>query len=180
MKIGLIFACGPNGEFGNKGRIPWRCKEDLLRFRMMTEGTDVVMGRLTWDSLPKSMRPLPDRTNHVITNNKSWNEPGANRISDISELERKGPAKNKRVWVIGGAGLLSASFDRADLVVVTEVTPAKGTTIEADVFLDTKKILGPRTGVCGKGWSLLCKEELMPDVFGGEVFTWKQYIKTGS
>src|ERR1700759_4767367 len=77
--ITLVLAMAKNGVIGKDGAIPWRISDDLKRFKQLTVGKTVVMGRKTWDSLPK--RPLPDRTNIVLTRNHSWSASGAERAT---------------------------------------------------------------------------------------------------
>ena len=75
--ITLILALADNGVIGRNGAIPWRITDDLKRFKALTMGKTVVMGRKTWDSLPK--KPLPDRRNIVVTRQPGWKAEGASR-----------------------------------------------------------------------------------------------------
>ncbi len=68
--VSLMVAAARNGVIGREGRLPWRIPEDMRWFRKHTMGKTVVMGRKTWESLPKA--PLPGRTNIVVTRNRSW------------------------------------------------------------------------------------------------------------
>ena len=70
MRIALVAAVARGGVIGRDNAIPWRIPEDLARFRALTMGHAVVMGRKTWDSLPDRFRPLPGRRNVVLTRNK--------------------------------------------------------------------------------------------------------------
>src|SRR3569833_4752642 len=74
-EIVLVVAIADNGVIGNQGIIPWRISEDMKRFKALTLGHTVVMGRKTWDSLPK--KPLPGRVNVVVTRQKGWQADGA-------------------------------------------------------------------------------------------------------
>ena len=71
MTVGLIWAQSTSGVIGRDGTIPWHLPEDLARFKQVTMGHTVVMGRRTWDSLPARFRPLPGRRNIVLTRNLS-------------------------------------------------------------------------------------------------------------
>ncbi len=128
MKVSLVAAVAKRGVIGLNGTIPWRLPEDMARFRAVTIGHPVVMGRRTWDSLPDRFRPLPGRRNIVVTRNPGWRADGAEparSLEDALELV----AGEERVSVIGGAELYAAALPRADELVLTE--------IELDVEGDT-------------------------------------------
>src|SRR5215510_14980500 len=74
-EIVLVLAIADNGVIGKDGGIPWRIPDDMKRFKAITLGHTVVMGRKTWDSLPK--KPLPGRINVVVTRQKGWQADGA-------------------------------------------------------------------------------------------------------
>ena len=76
MTVGLVWAQAANGVIGDRGTLPWHLPEDLARFKALTMGATVVMGRATWDSLPASVRPLPGRRNVVLTRRPDWRQPG--------------------------------------------------------------------------------------------------------
>jgi len=74
-EIVLVLAVAQNGVIGKKGAIPWHISDDMKRFKALTLGHTVVMGRKTWDSLPK--KPLPGRINVVVTRQQDWRAEGA-------------------------------------------------------------------------------------------------------
>ncbi|HMH64254.1 MAG TPA: dihydrofolate reductase, partial [Rhizomicrobium sp.] len=74
-EIVLVVAIAQNGVIGKKGAIPWHISEDMKRFKALTIGHTVVMGRKTWDSLPR--KPLPGRINVVVTRQEGWQAEGA-------------------------------------------------------------------------------------------------------
>ena len=84
--ITLVLAMAENGAIGKDGAIPWRISNDLKRFKALTLGKTVVMGRKTWDSLPR--KPLPERKNIVITRDSGWQAPGAVRAASVDEVLR--------------------------------------------------------------------------------------------
>ncbi|WP_022899523.1 dihydrofolate reductase [Humibacter albus] len=116
MSVALIWAQARGGVIGADGGIPWRLPEDSRRFRELTSGGVVVMGRKTWDSLPERFRPLPNRRNIVISRDGGWSGEGAERADDISEA-----LAHDDVWVIGGAQLYAATIDVAERLEVTEI-----------------------------------------------------------
>ena len=80
MKIAMVVAMDEDGYIGKEGGLPWRIPTDMARFRDLTIGdgfNSVVMGRKTWDSLPDSYRPLPERVNIVMSRDTSWAGEGA-------------------------------------------------------------------------------------------------------
>jgi len=121
MTLGLVWAEAANGVLGDRGSLPWNLPEDLSRFRALTLGSTVVMGRATWESLPDPVRPLPGRRNVVLTRQGSWSAPGATPVGslDVALVESPGD-----VWVIGGASVYRAALPRADRLEVTELADA--------------------------------------------------------
>jgi dihydrofolate reductase len=113
---------------GRDGTIPWRIPEDMARFRALTMGHPVIMGRRTWESIPERFRPLPGRRNVVVTHNPEWSADGAERaasVEDALDLLRD----EERLFVIGGAQIYAAALPYADELLLTE--------IEADIEGDT-------------------------------------------
>ena len=117
MTLGLIWAQARDGVIGAGGGLPWHLPEDLKLFREITMGATVVMGRRTWESLPERFRPLPGRTNVVLTSDATWKADGALRASSVEEALAEG----RPLWVIGGGAVYAAFLPHADRLVVTEV-----------------------------------------------------------
>lgn len=116
MTIGLIWAQSSSGVIGRDGGIPWRLPEDQARFKALTLGHTVVMGRLTWESLPTSVRPLPGRTNVVLTRRADYVADGATVLTSVNEA-----LTGDDVWVIGGGEIYALALPRATRCEVTEV-----------------------------------------------------------
>ena len=114
--ITLVVAAARNGMIGKDGAIPWRLPDDLKRFKALTLGHTVVMGRKTWDSLPDKNRPLPERRNVVVTRDAAWAAPGAQRATLEKALAEEG-----EIFVIGGAEIYRAALSRARRIELTEV-----------------------------------------------------------
>ena len=114
--ITLVVAAARNGVIGKDGAIPWRLPDDLKRFKALTLGHTVVMGRKTWDSLPDKNRPLPERRNVVVTRDAAWAAPGAQRATLEKALAEEG-----EIFVIGGAEIYRAALSRARRFELTEV-----------------------------------------------------------
>jgi dihydrofolate reductase len=114
--VGLIWAQSTSGVIGRDGRIPWRVPEDQARFKELTMSRTVVMGRLTWESLPSKVRPLPGRKNVVLTRQAGYMADGAHVVSTLQEA-----LTDDLTWVIGGAQLYSLALPLATRCEVTEV-----------------------------------------------------------
>jgi dihydrofolate reductase len=129
MKLGLVYARARNGAIGKDGVLPWHLPEDLAHFKQVTLGHPVVMGRRTWESIPPRFRPLPGRTNVVVTRQADWRDTGAVVAPSLDEALRAcGDAAE--AWVIGGAGLFAEAMPRADVIELTEIHAD----FEGDVF----------------------------------------------
>jgi dihydrofolate reductase len=131
MTVGLIWAQAANGVIGSEGALPWHLPEDLGRFKALTMGSTVVMGRRTWESLPARFRPLPGRRNVVLTRTPGWRADGAIVAGSLEEALDGAPGD---VWVIGGATVYGAAVDSAEVLVITELAESyPGDTVAPDV-----------------------------------------------
>lgn len=129
MHINLIYARATNGVIGKNNAMPWHLPEDMAHFKRLTQGWPVIMGRKTWDSLPPKFRPLPGRTNIVITRQTSWEAIGA-KVAASLERAISLSGKSEQVWVIGGAQIYAQAEPYADRIEVTEIAQA----FEGDAF----------------------------------------------
>ncbi|MBP3982429.1 dihydrofolate reductase [Acidovorax sp. JG5] len=120
MEVALIYARAANGVIGRDGSMPWHLPEDLAHFKRLTLGHPVIMGRKTWDSLPERFRPLPGRTNIVITRQPDWHQNGVQRASSLREALQF-CASSDTVWVMGGAQIYAQALPLAHRVEVTEI-----------------------------------------------------------
>ncbi len=119
-RINLIFARAANGIIGKDNAMPWHLPEDLAHFKRLTQGCPVVMGRKTWDSLPPRFRPLPGRSNIVVTRQRDWQADGAMRAASLPEALRLcGDVPD--IWVIGGADIYRQAEPLAARAEVTEI-----------------------------------------------------------
>ena len=120
MKLHLIFARAANGVIGKGGALPWHLPEDMAHFRRTTNGHTVIMGRKTWDSLPRRFRPLPGRQNIVVTRQQGWPAEGALRAGSLAQALQLCPQESD-AWVIGGAEIYREALPLANTAVVTEI-----------------------------------------------------------
>ena len=115
----LIIACDPDGGIGYQNRLPWtNIRGDLPRFKRLTEGQTVIMGRNTWDSLPK--KPLPGRLNIVVSSRPLEDEHRYN-VFRASELNNWNRPDDVEFWLIGGANLINQYWKEIDEVHLTKV-----------------------------------------------------------
>jgi dihydrofolate reductase len=128
--VGLIWAQTPGGVIGKDNDMPWHLPEDLAHFKRVTLGHPVIMGRNTWDALPDAWRPLPGRSNIVLTRDPSWRADGAIPASSLSAAlaavdvlrDRLGDdAGTDEVWIIGGEKVFVDAVDVATVALVTEI-----------------------------------------------------------
>jgi dihydrofolate reductase len=146
VKVGLIWAQAHDGVIGTEGTLPWHLPEDMALFRELTTGGTVVMGRRTWESLPRRFRPLPGRTNVVLTSDPQWSADGASRAGSVAEVL----SRHDALWVIGGGAVYTSFLPHADRLVVTEVD----LTVDGDTWAPA---IGPEWTPAGRtpddGWS---------------------------
>ena len=118
--LSLVLARAENGVIGRAGGLPWRIPDDMRRFKALTMGKPCIMGRKTWDSLPK--KPLPGRTNIVVTRDESFRAEGGTvtRSLDnaIAQAEQENPDE---IMIIGGAEIYRAALPLANRIHLTEV-----------------------------------------------------------
>lgn len=120
MKLHLIYARAANGAIGKDGAMPWHLPEDLAHFKRTTLGCPVIMGRKTWESLPPRFRPLPGRTNVVVTRQRDWQAEGARVAHSLEDaIALCGDVPD--AWIIGGADIYAQALPLASTAVVTEI-----------------------------------------------------------
>ena len=120
MPLHLIYARAANGVIGKNNTLPWHLPEDMAHFKQLTLGRTVIMGRKTWDSLPPRFRPLPGRTNIVVTRQADWQAEGAQRAASVPDALALCD-NTHTIWVIGGAQIYAQALPLADCVEVTEI-----------------------------------------------------------
>lgn len=119
-RIAFVVAVARNGVIGAKGDLPWRISSDLKRFKQITMGKPVIMGRKTWESLPK--RPLAGRLNIVITRDRTYEAPGATVVAGVEDaLTAARQANAEEICVIGGSEIFRQFLSVADRLYLTEV-----------------------------------------------------------
>jgi dihydrofolate reductase len=116
-RIAFVVAITRNGVIGLDGGLPWRVSSDLKRFKAITMGKPVIMGRKTWESLPR--KPLEGRTNIVVTRNRDYAAEGAIVVNSLSEA--LATAKGDEACIIGGGELFREAMPIVDRLYLTEI-----------------------------------------------------------
>jgi dihydrofolate reductase len=144
--ITLIVAVADSGVIGRNNELPWHLPEDLKRFKRLTMGKPIVMGRKTFESIGK---PLPGRVNIVVTRDRDYRREGVIVVHDVdSALRAAGQAPE--IMVIGGAELFRSLLPRAGRVHLTRVHG----NIEGDVMWPA---------LDGREWQVVGREEFAAD-----------------
>ena len=125
--VSFVVAIADNGVIGRDNGLPWRLSGDMAFFKRVTMGKPVIMGRKTWESLPK--KPLPGRPNIVVTRDTAYRAEGAEVVTSAEAALARGVALaaelgTDEVMVIGGAQLYAETFDHATRLYITEVHAA--------------------------------------------------------
>lgn len=118
MRVVIVAAVARNGVIGVDGRLPWRIPEDLSRFKDLTTGHALVMGRATFESIG---RPLPGRSNIVLTRRARWSHDGVETAASLDEALEITERRNQDAFIAGGAEVYRAALGRADRMELTEI-----------------------------------------------------------
>lgn len=139
VEIGMIWAQTTAGVIGDGADMPWYLPEDLKHFKNATTGYPVVMGRTSWEALDDGFRPLPGRTNYVITRQDDYDAPGGiiepsipsalanaaeqilNELKDGTSTDGTEDERTPTVWVLGGGQVYAQCMPVADRIVITEI-----------------------------------------------------------
>ena len=149
MKVAMVMAMDRNRLIGKEGGLPWKISADLKYFKRVTMGKPIIMGRKTWDSIG---RPLPGRTNIVVTRNTDWQADGvvvANDIQAALVVAEQHLGDAEECAVIGGAMLCEQAMLYTDRLYLTVVDHE----FEGDTWLDSYK---------AEEWNEISRERLEP------------------
>lgn len=151
-----------NGVIGRDGGLPWRLPDDLRRFKAITMGKPVLMGRRTFESLG---RPLPGRENLVLTRDRAWSAPGCRVVHSLDEAIAAA-AGAEELMVIGGAEVFRLAWPRLARLELTEVHAE----IEGDVRLDPLDL---------SGWREVTRDRHPADERHALAFSFVSYVRAG-
>jgi len=127
MKISLIVAMASNRVIGLNNQMPWHLSADLKKFKSITMGKPIVMGRKTFESIG---RPLPGRTNIIISRNPDYSQAGCIVVNDLDSALASACQQADEIFVIGGSALYDALLPRANRLYLTQINAA----FEGDTF----------------------------------------------
>jgi dihydrofolate reductase len=116
----IIAAVSENGVIGKNGDIPWHLPEDLKHFKKKTTGHPVIMGRKTFESLPEDFKPLPERTNIVLTRSGMTQE-GIKVAESLEDAYSIAEEIDDKVFIIGGASVYKQALPESDRMILTEI-----------------------------------------------------------
>ncbi len=116
-RVSILVAMARNRTIGVNNTLPWRCPEDLKRFKALTMGHHIIMGRKTYDSIGK---PLPGRTTVVVTRNRSLNIEGCTMAHSLEEALAACDG-DAEIFIVGGAELYAQALPMADTLYITEI-----------------------------------------------------------
>lgn len=123
----IVVAMGLNNEIGAENQLLWHLPKDLKHFKEMTTGHPIIMGRKTYESIG---RPLPNRTNIVVSRKKDWFVEGILIVGSVKEALKFARKIDEEIFIIGGGNIYEQTIDLADKLVVTQVAAS----LTADVF----------------------------------------------
>ena len=159
--ISIIVAIAQNGAIGYKGDLIYHLSADLRRFKELTTGNTVIMGRKTYESLPKGA--LPNRRNIVLTRQQGVSYPGTEVYSSLDEALSK-CSRDEKVYIMGGAQVYTQALPMADEL---EITLVNDTPALADTFF-------PEFG-SDESWHLINREDHSPDEKNPYPYTFLTY-----
>ena len=133
-KISIIVAATKDLVIGKDNGLIWHLPSDLKYFKDVTDGSYVIMGRKTWESIPEKYRPLPNRKNIVISNKYKFEADGATVVNDLETLLSvlKNDTEQSEVFVIGGGKIYKDAFKYADKLYLTQILED----FEGDTYLE--------------------------------------------
>lgn len=147
MLISAIVAVSENNVIGRDGHLPWHLSADLKRFKSITTGHSIILGRKNYDDIG---RPLPNRTNYVLTRNSAFAAPGCVVCGSLDEaLKAACDAGETECFIIGGAAIYELAMPKVKKMYLTRVHG----NIAGDVFFPS----------WGEGWRKVCEERFPAD-----------------
>ena len=125
--ITIVVAMGLNNEIGANNQLLWHLPKDLKHFKEITTGHPIIMGRKTYESIGK---PLPNRTNIVVSTKKDWFEEGILIVGSLKEAIKFAKKMDEEIYIIGGGNIYEQTIDLAEKLEVTQVNAE----LKADIF----------------------------------------------
>ncbi len=161
MKISLIVAMASNRVIGLNNQMPWHLSADLKRFKQITMGHPIIMGRKTFEAIGK---PLPGRMNIIVSRNTSYQQEGCIVEDSVEAAIHYGCRLDDEVFVIGGATLYEATLPMADNLYITLINQD----FEGDTFFPEFDL---------NGWSAVEREDVIDDEKVGFTYSFLKLIR---
>jgi dihydrofolate reductase len=161
MKISLIVAMASNRVIGINNQLPWHLSADLKRFRQITMGSPILMGRKTYESIG---RPLPGRTNVIISRDPFYKQEGCLVFNDIETAIKNCCQKFQEIFVIGGSELYKSILPKADTLYVTLINKE----FSGDAFFPE---------IDARHWAEVAREDIDNDPDAGFSYSFIRYEK---
>jgi dihydrofolate reductase len=160
MIISFVVAAAKNNVIGKDGQLPWQLANDMKRFKNITWGMPVLMGRKSYDSLGK---PLAGRTNIILTRNKDWSAEGTTVVSNFDEAVKLVEAMDvKELMVIGGGEIFSMVLPQADNIYLTRVDAEP----DGDAYLPV---------IDEREWTLIRQQSFPADAKNNYAYTFEDW-----
>ena len=169
MRISLIVAVASNGVIGRTTDLVWRLRDDMKFFSETTRGQAVITGRKNYESIPEKFRPLPHRTNIVVTRNTEYAAPGAQVVHSLQEaLDAAAVAGAEEAFIIGGGEIYRQALERDEVgrALLTHVDAAP----EGDSFFDLNAVAA--------GWDRVSHGRVEVDERNEHAFEIVEYTRT--
>ncbi|MEI6333073.1 MAG: dihydrofolate reductase [Methylococcaceae bacterium] len=164
MKISLIVAMASNRVIGLDNKMPWHLSADLKKFKSITMGSPILMGRKTYESIG---RPLPGRTNMIISRNLDYQQEGCLVFNDLKTAFKKAAENTDEIFIIGGSDLYNAILPMADTIYLTLISRD----FEGDTFFPE---------IDWNEWSEVTREDIKDDPDTSFSYSFLKLEKTNS
>mgnify|MGYP000111216531 CR=1 FL=1 len=162
IKLISIAAIAENNAIGKNNDLVWHLPDDFKRFKALTSGHYIILGRKTFESFPK---PLPNRTHVIITRQKNFQAPGHIVVNSLNEAIAAIPKNEEKAFVIGGGEIYKQAMSRVDQLEITHVH----TTVEGDTFFPE---------IDQKQWKVIEETYHPKDERHQFDFTYKTYVRS--
>lgn len=159
--VSIIMAMAENKVIGNNNDLPWDLPTDLKRFKRLTTGKTIIMGRKCYDSIPAKYRPLPNRLNVVVTRDVNFVAEGCEVRHDLHEAINEFNKPDEELFVIGGAQIYKETFPIADKIYLTEIIGE----VDGDVVVE---------GLIESDWMFIAFEGHIKE--NGHVYRFVDYV----
>lgn len=167
MNISIIVAVSINGVIGKDNKLPWHLPADMAFFKEKTNGHCVITGRKNYESIPEKYRPLPNRTNIVITRQKDYKAPGAIVVHSIEEaMVEAQKTSHPEIFIIGGAEIYNQALalDFVDTIYLTQIHYV----FEGDTYFPE---------LHGEAWHEIANEDFVADEKNVYAYSFNKYIR---